>query len=54
MAICSDDSAGISTRGDEFFVSWNSGFSNNNRTSIRFLTNRGNAGNFSWMCLGIS
>ena len=54
MAICSDDSAGISTRGDEFFVSWNSGFSNNNRTSIRFLTNRGNAGNFTWLCVGIS
>lgn len=54
IAICSDDSAGTSTRGDEFFVSWNSGFSNNNRTSIRFLSNRGNAGNFTWMCLGIS
>lgn len=54
MTICSDDSAGISTRGDEFFVSWNSGFSNNNRTSIRFLTNRGNAGNFTWLCVGIS
>ena len=54
MAICSDDSVGTSTRGDEFFVSWNSGFSNNNRTSIRFLTNRGNAGNFTWICLGIS
>ena len=54
LAICSDDSAGTSTRGDEFFVSWNSGFSNNNRTSIRFLTNRGNAGNFTWICLGIS
>ena len=53
-AICSDDSAGTSTRGDEFFVSWNSGFSNNNRTSIRFLSNRGNAGNFTWLCLGIS
>lgn len=54
IAICSDDSAGISTRGDEFFVSWNSGFSNNNRTSVRFLTNRGNAGNFTWLCVGIS
>ena len=53
-AICSDDSAGTSTRGDEFFVSWNSGFSNNNSTSIRFLTNRGNAGNFTWLCVGIS
>lgn len=54
IAICSDDSAGTSTRGDEFFVSWNSGFSNNNRTSIRFLANRGNVGNFTWLCVGIS
>lgn len=54
VAICTDDSASISTRGDEFYVSWNSGFSNNNRTSIRFLTNRGNAGNFTWLCVGLS
>lgn len=54
VALCTDDSASINTRGDEFFVSWNSGFSNNNRTSIRFLSNRGNAGNFTWLCVGIS
>lgn len=54
VALCSDDSAGTATKGDEFFVAWNSGFSNNNRTSIRFLSNRGNAGNFTWLCLGIS
>ena len=54
VAICTDDSASISTRGDEFYVSWNSGFSNNNRASIRFLTNRGNAGNFTWLCVGLS
>lgn len=54
VALCTDDSASTTTRGDEFYVSWNSGFSNNNRTSIRFLTNRGSAGNFTWMCLGIS
>ena len=54
VALCTDDSASTNTRGDEFFVSWNSGFSNNNRTSIRFLTNRGNAGNFTWLCVGIS
>lgn len=52
VALCTDDSASVTTRGDEFYVSWNSGFSNNNRTSIRFLTNRGNAGNFTWMCVG--
>lgn len=52
VAMCTDDSASVTTRGDEFYVSWNSGFSNNNRTSIRFLTNRGNAGNFTWLCVG--
>lgn len=54
VALCTDDSASTTTRGDEFYVSWNSGFSNNNRASIRFLANRGNAGNFTWMCVGIS
>ena len=54
VALCTDDSASTTTRGDELYVSWNSGFSNNNRASIRFLTNRGNAGNFTWMCVGIS
>ena len=54
VALCTDDSASTTTRGDEFYVSWNSGFSNNNRASIRFLSNRGNAGNFTWMCVGIS
>lgn len=53
VALCTDDSASTNTRGDEFYVSWNSGFSNN-RASIRFLTNRGNAGNFTWLCVGIS
>ena len=52
VAMCTDDSGSVTTRGDEFYVSWNSGFSNNNRTSIRFLTNRGNAGNFTWLCVG--
>lgn len=52
VALCADDSASVATRGDEFYVSWNSGFSNNNRISIRFLTNRGNAGNFTWLCVG--
>ena len=54
VALCTDDSASTNTRGEEFYVSWNSGFSNNNRASIRFLTNRGNAGNFTWLCVGIS
>lgn len=54
VALCTDDSASTTTKGGEFYVSWNSGFSNNNRTSIRFLTNLGNAGNFTWLCLGVS
>ena len=53
IALCTDDSANTTTTADEFYVAWNSGFSNNNnRTSIRFLTNRGNAGNFTWLCVG--
>ena len=54
VALCTDDSASTTTtRGDEFFVSWNSGYSTSgNRTTIRFLANRGNAGNFTWLCVG--
>lgn len=53
VALCTDDSASTTNKGDEFFVSWNSGFSTSgNRTSIRFLSNRGNAGNFTWICVG--
>lgn len=52
IAMVTDDLSNTTTRGDEFYVCWNSGFSNNNRASIRFLTNRGNAGNFTWLCIG--
>ena len=53
IAICTDDISSTATRGDEFFVAWNSGFSTSgNRTSIRFLANRGAAGNFTWLCIG--
>lgn len=54
VALCTDDSASTTTtKGDEFFVSWNSGYSaSGNRTTIRFLANRGNAGNFTWLCVG--
>lgn len=53
VALCTDDISSTATRGDEFFVAWNSGFSTSgNRTSIRFLANRGAAGNFTWLCLG--
>lgn len=52
IAIATDDLSDVTTRGDEFFIAWNSGYSANNRTSIRFLTNLGNAGNFTWVCIG--
>lgn len=52
IAIATDDLSDVTTHGDEFFIAWNSGYSANNRTSIRFLTNRGNAGNFTWVCIG--
>lgn len=52
ISVCTDDSGSVATRGDEFMLMWNSGFSNNNRTAIRFLANRGNAGSFTWICLG--
>lgn len=54
VALCTDDSASTTTtKGDEFFVSWNSGYSTSgNRTTIRFLAHRGNAGNFTWLCVG--
>ena len=52
--VCSDDLSSTNRPyGDEFFISWNSGFSDNNRTSIRFLVNRDDgAGNFAWICIG--
>ena len=52
ISVCTDDSGSIATRGDEFMLMWNSGFSNNNKTSIRFLANKVNAGSFTWICLG--
>lgn len=53
VALCTDDISSTATRGDEFFVAWNSGFSTSgNRTSIRFLANRGASGNFTWICVG--
>lgn len=52
ISVCTDDSGSVATRGDEFMLMWNSGFSNNNKTAIRFLANRGTAGSFTWICLG--
>lgn len=52
VAFATDDIAGSTTRGDEFYLTWNSGFSDNNKVSIRFLANRGSAGSFTWLCIG--
>lgn len=53
IALATDDLSNVTNRGDEFYINWNSGFSNSsNRNSIRFLTNRGNTGNFTWLCIG--
>lgn len=53
IALATDDLSSVTNRGDEFYINWNSGFSNSsNRNSIRFLTNRVNAGNFTWLCIG--
>lgn len=53
IAMTTDDLSAVTNRGDEFYICWNSGFSSSsNRSSIRFLTNRGNAGNFTWLCIG--
>lgn len=53
IALATDDLSSVANRGGEFYINWNSGFSNSsNRNSIRFLTNRGNAGDFTWLCIG--
>ena len=53
IAMTTDDLSAVTNRGDEFYICWNSGFSSSsNRSSIRFLTNRGNAGSFTWLCIG--
>lgn len=53
IAMATDDLSAVTNRGDEFYICWNSGFSSSsNRNSIRFLANRGNAGNFTWLCIG--
>lgn len=53
IAMATDDLSAVTNRGDEFYICWNSGFSSSsNRSSIRFLANRGNAGNFTWLCIG--
>lgn len=54
IALATDDSVSIETSGAQCFITWNSGFSQSNRTTIRFLTNRADTGSFVWMAVGIS
>ena len=52
IALATDDSVGVATSGAECFITWNSGFSQTNRTTIRLLTNRADTGSFVWMSVG--
>lgn len=52
IALATDDSVSVATSGAECFITWNSGFSQTNRTTIRFLTNRADTGSFVWMSVG--
>lgn len=54
VALATDDSVSVATSGAECFITWNSGFSQTNRTTIRFLTNRADTGSFVWITIGIS
>lgn len=55
MAVATDDIASIATQADKFIINWNSAYSANNTTTIRFLGSRisgSNVGNFTWLCVG--
>ena len=52
IALATDDSVSVETSGAQCFITWNSGFSQSNRTTIRFLTNRADTGSFVWMAIG--
>lgn len=52
VSLATDDSVSVATSGSECFITWNSGFSQANRTTIRFLTNRTDTGSFVWMTIG--
>lgn len=51
-SFATDDSVSVDTVGAECFITWNSGFSQSNKTTIRFLTNRIDTGSFVWLCIG--
>lgn len=52
IALATDDSVSIETSGAKCFITWNSGFSQANRNTIRFLTDRADTGSFAWMAVG--
>ena len=52
IALATDDSVSIETSGAKCFITWNSGFSQSNRNTIRFLTDRADTGSFVWMAVG--
>ena len=52
IALATDDSVSVATSGSECFITWNSGFSQANRNTIRFLTNRVDTGSFVWIVVG--
>ena len=52
IALATDDSVSVATSGAECFITWNSGFSQANRNTIRFLTTRADTGSFVWMAVG--
>ena len=52
IALATDDSVSVANSGSECFITWNSGFSQANRNTIRFLTNRVDTGSFVWMAVG--
>ena len=52
IALATDDSVSVETSGAQCFITWNSGFSQSNRATIRFLTNRADTGSFVWMAVG--
>lgn len=54
VSLATDDSVSVATSGSECFISWNSGFSQSNRTAIRFLTTRADTGSFVWIAVGLS
>ena len=52
IALATDDSVSVETSGAQCFITWNSGFSQANRNTIRFLTTRADTGSFVWMAVG--